>query len=165
MKASEERASTLHREVREELTKADSKATSLLGVNGLVLGVLAAGAIAGNWTPTDMKWWAESPFWVGLILVLGSEGLLLKAIFPRISHDLENGQAHYFGHVTGLSTRDDLAKVLEDANSPFDHHLDQIWVLSESANVKYVAIQRSIWGFSAGISIGIFAVFANQVLG
>ena len=32
-----DRSTTLHREVREELTKADSKATTLLGVIGIIL--------------------------------------------------------------------------------------------------------------------------------
>jgi len=48
-KAAGDRASVLHSETREELARADAKATTLLSVTGLIIGALLAGAIAGDW--------------------------------------------------------------------------------------------------------------------
>ena len=64
---SSQHAAALHRETREELARADGKATTLLGVVGLILGALLAGIIAGNWSPNHLGCFEEMIFWLGAV--------------------------------------------------------------------------------------------------
>lgn len=109
------RARSLHKDAREELGRADTKATTLLSVAGLFLGALSVGAIAGNWTPAALKIPAEPAFWLALALAAWGEVRLLRAVLPRVDHDKAYTEARYFGHVVQMRDREQLRACLEKA--------------------------------------------------
>src|SRR4051794_18331127 len=107
----EAHAKTLLAETRDELARADDEATTLLGVNGILIAAVLAGVIAGNFTPGELTSWREPLFWIGAGGVLLAEALLCAAVFPKVSHPRHSPMPpRYFGHVARIATRSDLAE-------------------------------------------------------
>lgn len=153
------RVAALHVETREELARADSKATTLLSVTGLIIGALLAGAIAGNWTPERLDNAAEWAFWVGLVAIIAAELSLCLAVLPRVRHEKSKESLRYFGHVVQFESRVELATALAAADDEADRQIDQVFKLAEIVDRKY----RYVWFGLAG-SFGGALLFAAAVL-
>lgn len=151
-------------DIREELQKVDSKASTLLATVGIILGALIAGAVSGSWSPSKIT--SDGPrilTWVALILVIAAVCVLGAAVKPRVnraSQDREN--LYFFGHIEayhptwwtvargkekiedGFKTfRQDL---LHAAKTKYDSRLDdQIWHLSHIVFWKYKLISIAMW--------------------
>jgi MFS family permease len=144
-----EHVAALHREAREELARADGKATTLLGVVGLILGALLAGVIAGDWTPSNLGCAEEVVFWIGAAAAGTAEGLLCAAVIPRLKHDKDRDAVAYFGHVVQFDSEDEFIRALEKA--PRGRLADQIWHISRSVQTKYRLIQLGLLAFAGGL--------------
>jgi MFS family permease len=140
-------------EAREELARADSKATTLLSVTGLIIGALLAGAIAGNWNPERLDNAVEWAFWVGLAAIGAAEGSLCLAVLPRVQHEKTKETLRYFGHVVQFESRAELAAALAAADDEEDRQIDQVYKLSEIVDRKY----RYVW-------FGLVASFGGALL-
>lgn len=151
-------------EGREELQRADNKASILLGAAGLILGIFLSAAVAGNWDPTELgDGRAAGLFWGGTgFAVIGVLSLGL-AVMPRIKHDKTKEKLAYFGHViqyreggwvlrraARAQRNADGRNALQDAISiaslgRLDRTVDQVWVVSHIVQRKYVHIRRALW--------------------
>jgi hypothetical protein len=163
IRAAVDRASVLHSETREELARADAKATTLLSVTGLIIGALLAGAIAGDWTPQKLDNTVEWAFWPGLLLIAAAEGALFLAVVPRIKHDKDKKKLRYFGHVVQFRDLDDLREALETADSEHDRLLDQVFVLAGIAETKFRFVWVGMVGLTTGSALCAAAVLLNTL--
>lgn len=159
------RARSLHKDAREELGRADAKATTLLSVAGLFLGALSAGAIAGNWTPAELKVPAEPAFWLALALAIGGEIRLLLAVLPRVDHDKNFTEARYFGHVVQMRDRKQLRACLEQADAELDQAVDQLWMVSGIVDKKYRHVRRGLQLLASGAGLGFLALLTELAVG
>jgi hypothetical protein len=157
----ETRAKNLYASTREEITRADAKATTLLGVASLLLGLLIAGAIAGDLDPRQLPVVAEGFFWAGSCCGIGSVVALCYSVFPRIDHDKTAWQVRYFGHVLRLKNREELSAALERNDDEFDQHVDQIYVLSDTVQKKYRGIQWAMWLMAAAVVVCVGSVLVD----
>jgi len=182
--ADEAFAEVLLDEGREELGRADRKASILLSAASIVLTALLAGALAGTWTPHKLHHHpaAEVVFWVGL--GIGMVGLILLgwAVLPKTQHTGRRETLAYFGHVVMFNenryamrkaTRRDRdargktelkAAIRAASAGRFDRTVDQVWTISHIVDRKYRLIRWAllIFGISAAFTIG--AVIANANL-
>lgn len=142
-------AVALHHETREELARADGKATTLLGVVGLILGALLAGIIAGDWTPSRLGCAEEVIFWIGAAAAATAEGLLCAAVIPRLKHDKHRDAVAYFGHVVQFDSEDEFIRALDRV--PQQRVADQIWHVSRIVQRKYRLIQLGLLAFAGGL--------------
>ncbi len=159
------RVEWLHRDVREELTRADAKATTLLGLGGVLLGVALAGFSAGDWSPHDLPAPTEWLFWIGFAAVLIRQFYFLLAVMPRVSHDRPFQEIRYFGHIAPLASREDLYIALAQVDMPYHHMVDQVWVLSRITDRKFFLIRRGLQVFSVGIVLAGIALLALSFAG
>ena len=159
------RARSLHKDAREELGRADTKATTLLSVAGLFLGALSVGAIAGNWTPAALKIPAEPAFWLALALAAWGEVRLLRAVLPRVDHDKAYTEARYFGHVVQMRDREQLRACLEKADTEFDEAVDQVWMVSRIVDKKYRHVRRGLQFLACGAGLALAALLTDLVIG
>lgn len=157
----EDHAETLLRETREELSRADEKATTLLAVNGILIAAVLAGVIAGDFAPSELSSWGEEAFWAGAIGVLVSEALLCAAVFPQVHHPRKSAvPPRYFGHVARIPSRSALAKALEQEEDAADRAVDELYILSRSAVLKYRLIAAAEAALVGGVIACAIAVLA-----
>jgi Family of unknown function (DUF5706) len=158
------RARSLHKDVREELVRADAKATTLLSVVSILLGALLGGAIAGDWTPADLKCVLTVLFWIAVGLGMGAEGHLLAAVLPRVKHPKDATQVRYFGHVVQLEDDEELKRRLTDADGELEQLTDQVYVLSGIVDSKYQHVRTALQWLAAAVVLGFASVALNAIL-
>lgn len=177
-------AEVLLDEGREELVRADGKASILLGAGAIVFAALLAGALAGTWTPYKLHHHpaAEVVFWIGL--GIGMLGLILLgwAVLPKTRHTGRRETLAYFGHVVMFrenryavrwETRRDrdrrgkakLKSAIRAASAGrFDRTVDQVWTISHIVDRKYRLIRWALLAFGVSTVFCIGAVIANANL-
>lgn len=124
-------------ETREEVTRADAKATTLLSVNGILIAALLAAAIGGHFDPRSLWNDVEWLFWSGMTAILASEVLFCAAVFPRVWHPPSRGRPRYFGHVVEFASADALRREFERSEDPAERTVDELIVLSRIVVRKY----------------------------
>jgi MFS family permease len=136
----------LLRESREEVVRADTKASIVFGLLGVALGVVLAGLIAGDWSPAGLRAEVEWLFWVGAAASLGSMVLLGSAIWPRITHLEDREEVAYFGHVAAYRRREQFREAVlrQSERDPDGRTVDQVHAISGIAMRKYRLIQLAI---------------------
>ena len=68
---------------REELNRADTKASILLAGSVAVIAAVIAGVVAGGWSPTKLTEWREPLWWAGTATAGVAVLLFASAIYPR----------------------------------------------------------------------------------
>lgn len=158
----DERTELLARQIlvesREELTRADGKATLLLAALTIVLGALASAVFSGQWTPPP----ADSPAAPLLILTaLAAANALVSlgaAVYPRVrrrSGPPREGVG-YFGDLVAL-TRSQMEAALR-ATSTLDRTLDQLQQIAPIVEVKYKALRVALWSTVISAVLALLAV-------
>src|SRR3954452_18945096 len=79
----------LLKETREELIRADAKASLLFAATGVVLAAVLTGIISGKWNPGDLKAGATGAFILGATAYAVAVISLGYAVWPRITHEEE----------------------------------------------------------------------------
>ena len=145
----------LHRETREELAKADAKATTLTSIVGLILGAFLAGSIAGDFSPQHFSNRVEWLFWIGLGLAFAAEVALCSAIFPRTDSKDSRGALLYFADVAQFDSlerfRTALLQAATEPDAEFDRLIHQLYFLSLTVVHKYVLIKLGLFLLAAGV--------------
>src|SRR5215216_5048493 len=93
-------------ESREELARADGKASMLLSALGVAVGVIAAALLAGGWSPDRLDHGYRIVWWAGLGFAAGGSLALCLAVWPRIRHRLPGPSASYFDEIALLGSVD-----------------------------------------------------------
>jgi hypothetical protein len=173
-------------ETREELQKADSKASILLAASGIAASAVLTALGAGTWTPAklhhiDARWVsfaAMSSILVGLCF-------LAAAVKPRMrAKAMDKTRLHYFGNVRAYwptssvwSKRQTKRRELQDMRLSFNKALnaasndanyedrldDQIWFLGRTAFRKYRYIAVSLWVFGGGVGLGLLTIVLEKI--
>lgn len=148
-------------EVREELARADTKASILLAVVAIVLGFAAsnpptAAPAPGVVLATLWLW----TWWAGLALTLCGTGLLISAVYPRTGHArTPAGRVYFFGDAKPFTDREALREAVEaTSRGELDRVVDQLFVLSASVARKDRLIQLAIPASGAGTVLIVLAL-------
>lgn len=159
-------AAHLLAETRIELGRADNKAATLLGAAGVVVGVVLAALLAGQWRPTHLPMAAQAVWWVAVAAGAAGVGLLAAAVAPRaVTTRRQVDVARYFGDVVAAYATggpDELDRALAaGAADPADRTRHQLITLSRIAVTKYRLIRHAMTCLSAaGILTGLAALVA-----
>jgi hypothetical protein len=169
-------------ETREELARADAKASILLAASGITFAALFAVGKDSRWYPgglTDGA--ARVSAWVAVGLTLLGIGFVAMAVKPRLrAQRPEPGAPHYFAdveaywprwwHVLGRKKaveagRRDFGLALKamSQESDFSERLDdQIWALSHIAYRKYRFVSLGIWLYGLAAAAGVVAFLLEK---
>ena len=159
-----ELAKALLVESREELTRADGKASLLLAALGVGLSAILAAILAGDWSPFSLPepyqaiWWAGA-FCAGVSLI--SLGL---AVWPKISHRTISRGVTYFGDIARYKTAAELRSALKRTETdPVERTVTQLHVIARRAVEKYESIRMGLvsLGFAAALTLS--AVLAERL--
>lgn len=173
-------AEMLLEETRDELIRADTKASILLSASGVVVAALLAGAMSQDWDPSNLSAGpAQAMFWIGIVVAAGGVLALALAVKPRTKHTGDREGLAYFGHVVRYrssgwfrrsSTRirentagkEMLLKDLEQiGDDTFGRVVDQVWVLSGIVHLKYRLIQLALLSFGGAVLFCAIAALAD----
>lgn len=139
-------ANGILREAREELARADGKASILLAAIGVVMAAIMAAILGGSWHPANLDDHIEWLWWVGTGIGLVGAAALGVAVFPRTKYRSKRrlGIVAYFGDVVGLSYCQLRKGLIDTAEDPEVAALDQVAAISSVVHKKYRSIQIGI---------------------
>ncbi len=154
-------------DTREELSRADGKASILLSAVGVVVSVLLAGAISRDWNPTRLASF-EWLWWLGTLSGTAAIGALGAAVWPRVEHPANKEKLTYFGHVASFNNVNDLSAALDRRVSTApsqDRPIDQLYTVSKIVDNKYRRVRWGIGLFGAALLLCTAAVALDQLSG
>lgn len=150
---------------REELTRADGKASLLLAGAGVGGGALLAAALSGGWSPNRLSNAIEWLWWLGLLAIAAAVGYLGRAVYPRTAaKGYRPTSVGYFGDVDAAPAGTLEALLETSAQADRQGAIDQLKQVSRIVVAKYKDIQMALWLFAGGISGIVLALVINLCL-
>lgn len=153
-------ANTVLSETREEVTRADAKASLLLSAALIVVGVIAAAMLAGDWSPSRLDNWGQALWWFGTAMTLAGITCLAIAVYPRVLNRHEGPGVTYFNEIAKLKGVKQLKEALAEVDAD-DRTIKQLYSVSKIARRKYAFVAVSIWFFAAAATSLLIAVIAG----
>jgi len=142
-------AASLLSGAREEIDRADAKASILLAASGVAAGALVAGLTAGTWTPLKLQVATQWIWWLGVAESAVGIGCLALAVYPRERKN-DSGVPRtvlYYGDVLAYRTTAQLVTALNrSAETKIERIADQLRHVSWIVDHKYRLIR---WGMRA----------------
>jgi Family of unknown function (DUF5706) len=148
-------------ESREELARADGKASMLLSALSVAIGVIAAALLAGDWSPDRLDHPYRIVWWVGLAFAAAGWLALCLAVWPRIRHRLSSPSATYFDEIALLGSVDKVKTALAGTDSA-DRTLTQLVAIARIVRLKYVLIRWAMGLLGIAIALVLVAVIAGR---
>ena len=156
------RSAQLLAETREEITRADSKAATILAAAGVAGSVVVAGIVAGQWSPNELGTWTRLLWWVGATLGLYGTGKLGHCLLPRTRNTQPRTEVDYYGDASRYSTwqslRGDLLRLEPGA---FDRNVRQFHQNADIVSVKYSRLRWGMVSVGSSVAVVILAAVLN----
>lgn len=148
-------------EAREEVTRADAKASILLALYVALEVVLFTALASKTWTPGSLVGGWELLFWLGWVTSVVGLVLVAIAVYPRVGNKHDECIT-YHGHVAACESIGEMQEGLRAAATMDPtRHEEQLWTVSGIARVKYQHIARSMWFFFSGATACAIAIAGN----
>ncbi|WP_182906537.1 Pycsar system effector family protein [Microbispora sp. H13382] len=160
-------ADRVFREAREELARADAKAQVLLGTVGVGLGAVAAGLLAGSWSPFDLSNAVEWLWWLGVAAAVVVLVCLSAAVYPRRGKPSagDRGMVFYFDDALRFPAGQQLADALRDASTTaLAGVADEIGRVSRIVALKYRLVRWGFWLSLLALTSTVTAVLVDAAL-
>jgi pycsar effector protein len=160
-------ATSLLSGAREEIDRADAKASILLAASGVAAGALVAGLAAGTWTPLKLQAAIQWVWWLGVAESAMGICCLALAVYPRERKN-DSGvpwTVLYYGDVLAYRTTAQLVAALNrSAETKIERIADQLRHVSWIVDHKYRLIRWGMRGlFLAAVTI-VAALVINSIL-
>lgn len=157
-------AKTLLCETREELTRADAKATTLLASSGVMLSIVFTGLLTGPWSPSLLGQPFAALFWLGVAAALIGSVLVGTSLFPRVDNSRRHGCVTYFGHAVGCDSITELhSRLIRTVDDQMDRDEEQLYVVSRIVHRKYRLMQWALLLFLAAVVLTAGAAAVGSV--
>lgn len=153
----------LLREAREELVRADGKASLLLAAASVIAVAVLAAILAGAWQPFYLGALMQIAWWLGAAAGVAAIVALAIAVYPITSYRRARsaGVVAYFGDIVGLTSDELRARLVVSAERGLAIE-DQLLVISGIVDRKYRSIQIAIWLFAVSSVLCIASVLINR---
>jgi MFS family permease len=153
-------------DTREELTRADSKASLLLAAAGVILGALIAGLAGSNWTPLDLDSRIQWIWWLGVAAAAAGVLAIAASVYPRIYQPRipHPGVPTYYGDVAAYRSVEAFRNSIGEVPLPKERLINQAFVLARIVQRKYVLLRRGLCCLLLAISACTLAVVINTLL-
>lgn len=148
-------------EAREELSRADGKASILFAALGVAAGVLAAAILGGDWNPGDLRRPWEAIWWAGCTIGAASAVLLALAVYPKIVNRHPGAAVTYFNEIAQLASIGALDAELKRI-SEGERVLKQLYAVSKIARKKYLFVVWSMRLLALALGLILLASIASS---
>lgn len=152
-------------ESREELVRADGKASILLATASIIASVVLAAILAGDWGPGHLGPCAQVAWWAGTGSGVVGIVALATAVYPRTKYRGRRSPTviAYFGDVATTPARE-LEHRLRETASSSDALIDQMKAIAWVVDRKYLGIQTAMWSFAASALLCVGSVVVDRLL-
>lgn len=139
-------------ETREEVVRADTKASIVLAGAGVVVGILLSGFVTGDVSLEGERWYVGVLVWTaGIALIIGVV-LIGLAVYPRI-RGAEPGHGRWFAEIQQYGKDEAaLAAAVEADASDGARDLHQARVLAGIVGRKYRLTQVGMLSLAVGLT-------------
>lgn len=151
-------------EAREDVQRADQKASVLLATLGIGFAVVTAGQFAGNFDLSKFSTCGQIIWWVGVVVATLSVALSALALWPRYRlNDRPEFGITYWGHIAAFKTLDDFDAALTAEGNPTNRRgRHQVWRLSKLVLAKYRSLRAAIVsGGAAGLLLALASIIVR----
>lgn len=148
-------------ESREEVSRADGKASMLLSALTVAAGVVAAALLAGSWSPNRLEQPFRALWWISLVFVAAGSVTLGLAVWPRLRHHLDGASASYFDEIALLGDVASVKAALEKTDASA-RTLTQLVAISKIARRKYKLIRWAMALLAIALVLILLAVIAGR---
>jgi Pycsar effector protein len=157
---------SLLEDARDELNRADSKASLLLAAIGVIIGALIAGLAGSKWTPMRLETGAQAVWWAGVAAAAAGVVWIAASVYPRIHQPetLYPGMPAYYGDVAAYQDVNAFRDAISRAPEARERLINQTYVVSKIVQWKYVLLRRGLLSISAAIIACMLAVIINLVV-
>jgi hypothetical protein len=138
-------------ESREEVSRADTKASTVLAGAGIVVGIVLTGLVTGDVSLAGSRWYVGTIACAGGASLLAGVALLGAAVYPRTGQPAD-GHARWFAEIERYKDDDTglLAAIETDRNDGM-RDLHQAVNLSEIVVKKYTLTKVGMWLLAVGL--------------
>ena len=160
-------ATSLLTNAREEIDRADAKASILLAASGVVASALLASLIAGSWTPLKLQAVVQWAWWLGLAESAIGIWCLAMAVYPRERRRDSGipGTVAYYGDIVAYPTTAQLVAALNrSAETNIERIADQLRNVSWIVSHKYMLIRWGMRGLLVAAATIVAAIVINLLL-
>jgi hypothetical protein len=139
-------------ETREEVVRADTKASIVLAGAGVVVGILLSGFVTGDVSLEGERWYVGVLVWTAAIALIIGVVLIGLAVYPRV-RGAELGQGRWFAEIQQYGKDDAaLAAAVEADASDGARDLHQARVLAGIVGRKYRLTQVGMLSLAVGLA-------------
>jgi len=151
-------------ETRDEINRADTKASILLAGIGVATAA-GSGALAGSrFSLSGERGAVQALAGAAAVLVFLGLFLLGAAVLPRIGKAAPGRARYFMDHAQYASVSDLRDAVTQEASDAAGRHLRQLYDLSKIVRRKYRCTRFGELVVGFGIALGLAAVVAHLVL-
>jgi hypothetical protein len=155
----------LHSDTREELNRADSKASLLLAAMGVIVGVIVGGITSSHWSPLSMGTGEQALWWAGVAAAAASMFMFAASVYPRISRRGPRASLpNYYGDVAGYADVEAFRRGISQAPDAAERLIHQTYVLAKIVRSKYVLLQRGLLSLLVAIVACTMSIALNLLL-
>lgn len=156
-------AKGLLEETREEITRADTKASILLASIGVAAAVLTGAVASGDIRFAGVTGIVQALSVAAALALSAGLGLLGAAVWPHTGKP-ESGRARYFMEHAQYETPALLSRALErESGERAERHLTQLLALSKIVKQKYRLTQAGEASTGLGIVLAGLAAVLHQI--
>lgn len=139
-------------ETREEVVRADTKASIVLAGAGIVVGILLTGFVTGDVSLAGERWYVGFLVWVAGFTLVGGVVLVGLAVYPRTG-GADRGHGRWFAEIEQYGDDETAlaAAVQGDANDG-GRDLHQARVLAGIVGRKYRLTKAGMWSLGVGLA-------------
>jgi hypothetical protein len=148
-------------ETREEVTRADTKASIVLAGAWVVVGFLLTGLVTGDISIAGSRWYVGALAWAAGGLLVGGVGVLGSAVYPRTGNP-QRGHARWFAEIERYKNDDaGLVQAVETDQADGMRDLHQAFSLAEIVGRKYRLTKVGMWLLGGGFVTAGFATMLH----
>ncbi len=152
--ATAELAADMLTEAKDEIDRADQKASLLIGGLGITFSIVLSGMIGGDWSPALLSTPGLIAWAVGIVIASASLVSAALAVWPRLTRTPGSGAITYWGQVRDRASPADVQSALAERGlHPPERSYQQLLVLSALVQRKYRAIRAAMVLAGAGTAL------------
>ncbi len=151
---------------RDELNRADFKASLLLAAIGVIIGALIGGLAGSKWTPMTLASGEQGLWWAGVAAAACGVFWIAASVYPRIhqSKTPHHGLPTYYGDVATYRDVDAFHNAITQVPDVRERLINQTYVISGIVQRKYVLLRRGLLSLLVAIVACAVAIAMNVLL-
>lgn len=151
-------------QAREEVGRADTKASIILGACGVGVAAFLGGVVSDSWKPGVLPNCIEWIWWIGALTFLAGIVASTRCLWPSTKIPNTSMLPSYYQRIAQFDDAESLRKTL-GSSDPDEILSEQLLAISRIADAKYRYLQFSLGAVTVGGIVVTVAVVLGDAFG